>query len=191
MSSSLYYTSGKRGQLQCRYTNIQSVVEFHVLLHFAKSRDGWISFSVVILRHKLQSGRQVTFVTRANIDQIRKLIEEDPHLSIKMLQVRHINSNYYRCKILPQVINHMTKTRPAYFRTGSISSLIHKTKEVRDYLAEHKVKVLSYPCYRPALASFEFVLFLFADGVHGRNAVHLEPGHNKRCQFTAQINASL
>ena len=58
----------------------------------------------------------------------------------------NINRKYYRCKIVPQVINHIKKTRPVYLRTGTVY-LLHenassrKTKEVGDYLAEHKVKV--------------------------------------------------
>ena len=37
------------------------------------------------LRHKLHTGRQVTSVTRANIDQVHQLIEEDPHSSIQII----------------------------------------------------------------------------------------------------------
>ena len=50
------------------------------------------------LGHKLHTGQQVTSMTRANVDQIRhQVIEEDPHLSIKMLHKgKHINSKYYR-----------------------------------------------------------------------------------------------
>ena len=34
-------------------------------------------------------------------------------LIVKMFQkAKHINHKYYRCKILPQVFNHMKKTRP-------------------------------------------------------------------------------
>ena len=82
-------------------------IEF--VLHFAKSRGGWLSLNVgAALRQKLHTGWQVTSLTRGNINQIRQLIEEDPHLSIKMIQEgTHINSKYYRCKIFPQVINHM------------------------------------------------------------------------------------
>ena len=81
---------------------------------------------------------------------------------------KHTNSKYYRCKILPQVINQMInkmkKTRSAHLRTGRVYLLLdnassHKTKEVREYLAENKVKALSHPPSRPDLSPCDFWLF--------------------------------
>ena len=61
-----------------------------------------------------------------------------------------MNSKYYRCTFLAKMINHMKKASlPACLRIGRVYLLhdnasSHKTKEVRDYVAEQKVKVLLY-----------------------------------------------
>jgi histone-lysine N-methyltransferase SETMAR len=84
---------------------------------------------------------------------------------VDMLQKgKHINSRYYRHKILPQVINHMKKNKPASLRTSRLYLLhdnasSHKTKEVNDYLATQKIKVLPHPPYSPDLAPCDFWLF--------------------------------
>ena len=59
----------------------------------------------------------------------------------------------------------MKKIRPAHLRTGWVYVLHdnaspHKTKKVRDYLAEQKVKILPYPLYNPDLAPVMFCYFL-------------------------------
>ena len=83
------------------------------------------------------------------------------------------STNYYRCKILPQMINHMKKTRAAHLRTGRVYLLhdntsSHKTKEVRDYLTEHKVNILLHPSYSPDLAPCDFWLFpLLTESMEG------------------------
>ena len=64
-------------------------------------------------------------------------------------------------KIFPQVINYMKKIRPACLRIDRVyllhnNAFSHKTKEVRNYLAEHMVKVLPHPPDSPDLALCDF-----------------------------------
>ena len=72
-----------------------------------------------------------------------------------LLKGKQINNKYYKCKIL---INHMKKTK---LRIGRVFLLYdnassHKSKEVRDYLAEQKVKVLPHPPYSPDFVLCDF-----------------------------------
>ena len=109
---------------------------------------------------------------------------------------KHTNSKYYRCKVLPQVINHTRrKLGPcASEQAGCICSMtmppqIKLTKWETIWLSTSQG--LAPPSLHPWPCPLWCLVISFVDRVYGRNEVHLVSRPSKRGQFTAQMGASL